>query len=59
MITLRKKDGEIFIESTCKDKQKVTLEQAETIVEILLKHIAKVTGKSKVYVTGDYMEGDK
>jgi len=57
MITLRKKDSEIFIESTCKDKQKITLEQAETIVEILLKHIAKVTGESKVYVTGD-LEGD-
>ena len=57
MITLRKKDGEIFIESTCKDKQKVTLEQAESIVEILLKHIAKVTGESKVYIAGD-LEGD-
>lgn len=59
MITLKKNGNEIFIESTCKDKQKVTLEQAESIVEILLRHIAKVTGESKVYVTGDYMEGDK
>lgn len=60
MITFKTEKGKVYLESTCKDKREITIEQAEKIIEVLIKHVAKITKETKVYITGDYeKEGDE